>query len=112
MTNSQCIEVAEKVWGWERDVRGIAPNTITYYGPETGTLKREDKIDQEVNSWQGFGRTVEAMAERGILFQGTTFAMQGSVGIKHIPIRVPDAVNLIRNLIEATHLAALEALNE
>ena len=40
LTNEQCIEVAEKVWGWDKIIWCVVP------------------LKQEVNSWQGFGRTI------------------------------------------------------
>ena len=58
------IEVATKIWKWERDARG--PDGISvYYGPVDGPLLFEDKLEDEAFSWQGFGRTVEAMEKKG-----------------------------------------------
>ena len=56
LNNVQCIQVVEKVWGWY---------------PSGGDYRDRDRvwcttynIPKEVNSWQGFGRTVEAMEKQ------------------------------------------------
>jgi len=89
LSNEQCIEVAGKVWGC--DLEGIK--------------RFKPQIIHEVNSWQGFGRTVEAMADQ----YGSLQVFGGWVSFKRTldkNYEVSDSFGLI----EATHLAALEAL--
>jgi len=96
LSNDQCIEVAGKVWGC--DLEGIK--------------RFKPQIIHEVSSWQGFGRTVEAMAEREWAFSdssSTGICFYSRVGDES-EIKVTDDWNNPRSLIEATHLAALEAL--
>lgn len=103
MTNSQCIEVVEKVWGWKRTGgkwRDYPENNI--WEDSKGSIIRYwdglamTSIEQCVNSWTGFGRTVEAMAEKGLYFDS-----------KNTGDWNPEEP---KTLIEATHLAALEAI--
>ena len=113
MTNSQYIEVAEKVWGWN-PIPLDSQNWTTSKGLDTRFLRHLSSrwnIEDEVNSWQGFGRTVEAMAKNW---------GPHDVGPMQILIaKFKD--NLARfilnqqdvdELIEATHLAALEAIDD
>ncbi len=53
LTNSQIIEVAEKVWGWDA-------HNLGKHLDSGSPVDYEDQLKEEVNSWAGFGRTVEA----------------------------------------------------
>lgn len=107
LSNSQCIEVAEKVWKVKLNEDKIAfykqypPYPLIY-------------IKEEVNSWQGFGRTVEAMASKySMRFLGDRFAgYQGSHEVKTYSIEQPEHWEDMKSLIPATHLAALEAVKK
>lgn len=113
MTNEQCIEIAEKVWGWPT-IQGYWVN------PETEKPVFNDGLREEVNSWQGFGRTVEAMAEKGWAFSelcgpteedlnnGDRLSFHKFSDDIFYPLEWDNCVP--KSLIEATHLAALEAL--
>lgn len=79
LNNEQC-EVAEKVWGID--------------DPEPEWIKKE------INSWQGFGRTLEAMAGGNIIIESVA---------KHYTDYLRGAITK-EELWERTHLAALEAL--
>lgn len=101
LTESQCIEVAEKIWGchtngsrWWRSKDDIQSHNIW--------LMDYDAIQKEVNSWTGFGRTVEAMAGKNIIIE---------VVAKHYTDYLRGAITK-EQLWEATHLAALEAGKE
>ena len=100
LTNEQCIEVAEKVWGWTYNQ--IGDNHC--FGSEEDSWWGENIVQQKVNSWSGFGRTVEAMVEHL------------GYDVKHRLASIIDAWGYdyegTKGLIEATHLAALEAINE
>lgn len=110
------IAVAEQVWGMktlnEEGVIGWRDDSIvgiTLIG-----------LMQEVFSWQGFGRTVEAMAERKLYCENSLFGSN-----VHAPYTVyfttesgfhKGEADYIpadpKSLIEATHKAALEALKD
>ena len=100
LTNDQCIEVAGKVWGC--DLEGIK--------------RFKPQIIHEVNSWQGFGRTVEAMFDKDILFgmefiienRGKELAFKPNSKCEKYPV-IWDGFDP-KELIPATHLAAMEAL--
>jgi len=70
LTESQYIEVAE-MWGWKKAKFNSAdPNSFDCWIDENSQLVCDDTVIDEhaskaVNSWQGFGRTVEAMDKRG-----------------------------------------------
>ena len=112
LTNDQCIEVAEKVWWWKckpHEDRGW------YTFSEIDKFNYEytypiDWLRDEVNSWTGFGRTVEAMAGKG-------YAFSCDDGVVYF-IKYGDqwegfyGVSPFKNFIEATHLAALEAMKD
>lgn len=67
LTTEQCIEIAEKLWGyeWLNNPNGIMG---VWLDDNRRTLSipfvcyKKEVIKKEVNSWQGFGRTVEAMS--------------------------------------------------
>jgi len=135
MTNEQCIEVAEKVWGLSAD------NILGEYNEylcevEYQTNKTKDEwLRDAVNSWQGFGRTVEAMEKRwGDKLNPMEEYMDSKIKDCHLsrfllPLFADwmhhfsypkDGVNITNQnpqddnskyLIEFTHLAALEAIN-
>lgn len=112
MTNSQHIEVAEKVWGWN-------PADCPYYkkvaellsdNDDNFKVEATDLLRAEVNSWAGFGRTVEAMAEKGLYFFNIPNEIRHTDYRKVIFNKLSDRD--IKKLIEATHLAALEELKK
>lgn len=126
LSNEQCIEIAEKVWGLSLlDLAQLRFDEGGYAPPESLEYI-ENYTTQLVNSWKGFGRTVEAMADmpcefsRGFVFSADGIEVEFSrcVGQKgkeggyaptfqsgiHMYIDV--------SIIEATHLAALEAVKE
>ena len=82
MTNDQCEQVVEEIWGWGY---------------------KEHEHMEMVKSWQGFGRTVEAM----IRHKGAKkFCDKLQI---NLAASLASAI-YIDDLWEATHLAALEAL--
>ena len=91
LTNEQCIKVAEKVWGRE-------------FKPDKGNEVFElTWLSDEVNSWQGFGRTVEALAKvKPYYFESFTgnysAYLQGRMEKE--------------TLWERTHLSALEVIKD
>lgn len=119
MTPKQCIKVAEKLWKWKH----VGPSSVrldTWLSPgsEPHLYHQSYSIDdlkREVNSWQGFGRTVEAMFDKDILFgmefiienRGRELAFRPNSKCKTYPV-IWDGEDP-NELIEATHLAALEA---
>ena len=68
LTDEQCIEIAEKVWGWKiteleppnfpetwwRDAEGNKKFPVY----ETATTIYSQALKNEILSWQGFGRTI------------------------------------------------------
>lgn len=121
LTNEQCNRVATELWGLYLDGDGryceegaMLPESSSYIfdaGGGTEFLTPENLSD-EVNSWQGFGRTVEAMEKFTLCLQ----IHNGWVKFKpqtHIEqnrnIAPPHFLDS-QKLITATHLAALEAL--
>jgi len=108
MINEQCIEVAEKVWGWKLVPTNFDdPEGTKVWVDDNNnvhpTFGIGDKALREVNSWQGFGRTMEAMRGHP---ERHTF---------HIKLQVATTGYLAEStgqsiLFEATHLAALEAI--
>jgi hypothetical protein len=100
LTKDQCIEVAEKVWGWEFDATRSNLNILYLCG-----------IQNQVNSWQGFGRTVEAMADDFHFASDTLFVWferKGRAGYFSAPL-FSKTMNM-EDFTQATHLAALEAM--
>ena len=101
MTNDECIEVAEKVWGWESleeyDKWGSPGDDVPI-----GMHWSIDAIEREIESWSGFGRTVEAMAGK----DQYQFAVDTRVLLEAFIVgAIPK-----EELWERTHLAALEAI--
>ena len=115
MTKEQCIEIAEKVWGWEHD------DNWRWRGPNGEYVGYGDLFcGYEVNSWQGFGRTVEGMArEKYHLEQivgacGTRyfrFIRVGSPPLFGNQVLAQSDTPIYQNIKEA-HLAALEVLKD
>ena len=94
-------EVAEKVWGLESHYHQIINK---YYFNIDSHIFYDDDISKEVNSWAGFGRTVEAMEKKS------------DYNAKHILALVVDAwlydYTGHEGFIKATHQAALDAVKE
>ena len=90
LTNEQCIEIAEKVWGWK--------------SAKKSDWRWESYIATEVNSWQGFGRTLESL--RANRNDTAITIIKGEVGnyLRN------DGIDSEEELWEATHLAVLEAM--
>ena len=117
------VEVARKIWDWIPDGQG----GYAYSIDDSNKLKDwEDKgleLSAYVFSWEGFGRTVEAMEGKGYFFEfdGITMAFWKTVGQKgeeknFEPISVKgefmvDELNDSQSKWEATHRAALEAVD-
>ncbi len=125
LTNEQCIEIAEKVWGWS--IVQVKGTTDLWHIDLSDDMYDIHAIKNKVNSWQGFGRTVEAMEKmetnfsRGFVFTADGLEVEFSrcIGQKgeedhYEPIHESEShlYYEIRELIKATHLAALEAINE
>ena len=114
MTNEQCIAVAE-LWGYRHVKDGAGKD---WYGePQPYLIKVWDdgydeimmpELQKQVLSWQGFGRTVEVMAERDLVL-----ITHPDIGFCEAGLSAYDGGRVhnieLRELIEATHLAALEA---
>jgi len=96
MTNSQYIKVAE-MWGWKHTSDGI-------WGKAGHVQFCDHDLEDEVNSWQGFGRTVEAI-EASDVWDGFSIAVASYLA-KYLEY----AEFSLDDLFEAIHLAALEAL--
>lgn len=68
MTHDEAVEVAEKVWGkkdalnWAK--RGYDLDQEVYGIMHASRSNPHKWLISEVNSWEGFGRTVEAMWEK------------------------------------------------
>ena len=122
MTNSEYIEVVEKVWGFELSKNPNFYRSIWTHPSEDETMIIHDwDIEGKVNSWQGFGRTVEAMAKRGCIFIADDIYIGFILESKrHVERQGPPAFmwsrqlprDSLNNFIEETHLAALEAVRE
>jgi len=124
LTNEQCIQVAEKVWGWKRKAEdkatankeGMPPRWIE---PGSDPLKSINRLynawqlKHEIESWSGFGRTVEAMAEKKLNFLVEPSSVMFWSADRSIQFAVPYTRNPFNkeHFIEATHLAALEAID-
>lgn len=122
MTLSTDQKVAEEVWGWTY----ITNEKLVYggywrKGPPGCRSRRSGNIGairREVHSWEGFGRTVEAMADRKLtldmhpheceMVRGRTLGFMQENGIE--ASRVECNPYNETSIIEATHLAALEAI--
>ena len=111
MTNDQCIQVAEKIWGWKRTGGKWKDHDNEIWEDENGGVIRYwdglsmMSIEQCVNSWSGFGRTVQRM--RGHPNYGE-FSVKCSVYLNGYLAEMTG----VSYMFEATHLAALEAVRE
>ena len=106
-------EVAEKVWGWTLSSDGnlLEPGSephlynMAYSG---------DHIMCEVNSWAGFGRTVEAMFKMGWGIEALPdeyyVGFCNAKGKCFAFLETPE--NDSARWIKATHQAALDAVKE
>lgn len=113
MTNSQCIAVAEKVWeykSWRECWKDFA-ETNEYWRIDRLPVDNEIRLgleksilSGEVESWSGFGRTVEAMQsncndqQKDRMCSTYEGFLNGGVSKEM--------------LWERTHLAALEAMEQ
>jgi hypothetical protein len=109
LSTEQSIEVATKVWGWTQDLasKPSEPNLTVWEKPHTEFACWEHDIVKEVNSWQGFGRTVEAMAER---YKNNAYQYNLRVRISNSILRYVQGEITKEELWQETNLAALEAL--
>ena len=111
MTNDQYIQVAEKVWGWV----GEFWSEDAWETPDgNGWI---GKINDEVNSWSGFGRTLESMLKKCYWFEPSFCTEHKCERISFVhetlasyPIHYKR--DCLEELIEATHLAALEVVKQ
>ena len=114
MTNDQCIEIAEKVWGWGNlnEKYNDDRHEHTRYLPECVEWEMNysfgEWIKELVNSWQGFGRTVEAI--NYLYWSGKINVDTYNQFIDELVLamfQVPFNVEVVCRII---HLAALEAI--
>ena len=97
------VQVAQKIWGWERNEYG---NWAEPDGSETYIIdSSSDDLERFTFSWEGFGRTVEAMRVKGNLGD---FDRRVRVMIS----RLLNELNDKSEFFEATHRAALEAIGD
>ena len=93
-------EVAEKVWGEMKPLYALP--------------SWDEEIKDEVNSWAGFGRTVEAMEKRGWYFQPWTKDQGKTINLGFL--RVVGSLRWrpasLKLNIKATHQAALDAVKD
>ena len=101
MNNEQCIAVAEKVWGLSCD--GILDEYNRYLAcVEYQTdFTKEEWLKEEINSWSGFGRTLEKSINPSSIWKFTTILRE-----------YLDGSLTKEQFIEATHLVALEAVRK
>jgi len=103
MTDEQCIQIIN-LWGWHKHPQGWYDGDFKI-GQLNYARDEKDWIKRKVNSWEGFGRTVEVMAgkklspddlqELSVIYEAY---LAGS--ITHV------------ELWEATHIAALWVIDE
>ena len=112
MTNEQCIKVVN-LWGWYKTPQGwydgdIKIDHLNY------TMDEHDWIKRKVNSWEGFGRTVEAMDAKRWYFNKSTEGIYFYrwLGTRKDTTMSRDQGPTTGSLITATHLSALEALSD
>jgi len=115
-------EVAENVWGWtpltEDNFGEFCSKKAFYLKLATHLSGRsiwsEEGVKKEVNSWAGFGKTVEAMAERYVMrYLGDRFAGYcGDEVVRTFIIKQPEGWSDMKALIKSTHAAALDAVKE
>ena len=113
LSNEQCIAVAEEVWGLDSYQQDREYQNHQWYGHDSFPF--EDFIKAEVLSWSGFGRTLEAMAERFLYLSlhPTECEFVAGLTVSFVRSDSTTAATMIydpkdsNSLIEATHLAAL-----
>jgi len=129
LTNEQCIKVAE-LWGYKVEKGGPEWGSQWLFftkGSKDDLAHSEwitlDLLQHEIHSWKGFGKTVEAMSDSGWILteycDGADYNPaigfynpNGPIG-NHQRIAWYNEPDLFRNsFIEATHLAALEAIKD
>ena len=126
MTNDQRIAVAEEVWGWTRLTEENFSDwctrevwelrIITHIDEANRDSWGKDSLPERVKSWQGFGRTVEAMAEMNNMIEINSCLIIFKSGDTHSPrgksllLEVDESYS--QRIIEHTHLAALDAVRE
>lgn len=123
------VQVAEKVWGWKWEPSDPVPsgNQWEWQGKWVSSCGNDEwyqyGCSELLNSWEGFGRTVEAMEKTSCPHleksgNGRWMAVFYPMDFKPIDSRKSRHINFCKeksdfnNLIEATHRAALEALND
>lgn len=124
LSNDQIIQVAKKVWGFDSiyeclsviaELGDLDRMTRLPVGSEQRNSLQAKCLSREIESWQGFGRTLEAMRKRKMELEiirhsggGRVFRFTQANGrIIH-----PGFVATIIGEIPATHLAALDALEK
>lgn len=122
-------EIATKVWGWKTvknpTLINLPEGTIIVIEPGSlphlvNSYFEPDRLRDEVNSWAGFGRTVEAMADARIdegyhvsINPNNEVRFYRGVGHEFNDIGLTHPANLNKRLIiKATHQAALDAVKE
>jgi len=103
LTESQYIEVAEKIWGWERHDHQVGDK---YYITIDSRILYDDQLHKEVNSWEGFGRTMERFAG-DMKYSPKFWALIKPIIAQYLINQADDAVE---QFFKQIHLAALEAL--
>jgi len=110
-----CENVAKRVWRWTVS-RPTKYRLRWSYGAVDGGEYYNDQFICEVNSWQGFGRTVEAMTESGFTLDIDCIESHFSKCIgqdkDNEPIYVYGDCLFVDagGIIKATHQAALDAV--
>lgn len=112
-------EVAEKVWGWQQVLSNSAnpkSRKVWINGDAILVPWGLENIEQEVNSWQGFGKTVEAMAKADMLIEINSCLILFKDSNHHIGRGKSDILetepNYSQRIIKAVHQAALDAIKE
>jgi len=117
LSNKQCVEVVEKVWGWKSSRVPSQFQDVWWMFDGNRMLKQCDldsygKLAAEVNSWSGFGSTVEAMAvEYNFGNDGGVVWFEHKIRAGYFSHSISNEFD-VSNFISATHLAALDAIKE
>ncbi len=128
LSTEHCIQVAEKVW-----LITVIPDGKSTPITELDKIDIEDYVESEfnapdapngwlfasevpkrVNSWQGFGRTVEGMDKKKWWFNKSVVGVYfyHYNGMNRHTTMIRDGGLTMESLWEATHLAALEAIDD
>lgn len=110
MTHSQYIEVAENIWGWKFQSHEPIEGTDSLIRIDVNEWVGLTGLRNDVNSWIGFGRTVEAMADKLNRVSIHDYRKFVKSVISAITESMWSRPFHFKHLIEATHLAALEAM--